>query len=170
MRTNGSSLTLGRRIALVLAVTAIDLVALASNVVATDNAACVDCHRKTSPALVMQWESSLHFGNEVGCIECHGANEGEIDAWEHEGEFVSALVTPLDCATCHDTAADHRFDSQRTEVVETALHLVGACSSACETACVDCLWTFRNAYYHKYLDRKKAQECIASWGVGLSVL
>ncbi len=81
---------------------AIGVMALAVTAIATENQACVDCHRTQSPALVMQWESSLHFENEVGCIECHGANEGEIDAWEHEGEFVSALVTPLDCSTCHD--------------------------------------------------------------------
>lgn len=63
---------------------------------------CVDCHRRTSPALVMEWERSLHSKNEVGCAECHGANEGEPDAWLHEGTWVSALVTPKDCGQCHD--------------------------------------------------------------------
>lgn len=32
----------------------------------------------------------------IGCVECHTANEGEIDAWKHEGTYVSALVTPMD--------------------------------------------------------------------------
>lgn len=46
---------------------------------------CIDCHRKNSPALVMEWERSLHSKNDVGCAECHGANKGEQDAWLHEG-------------------------------------------------------------------------------------
>jgi hypothetical protein len=61
----------------------------------------VSCHRKDSPALVMQWEESLHARYGIGCIECHAAEAGEIDAWNHEGAYVSALVTPKDCARCH---------------------------------------------------------------------
>ncbi len=63
---------------------------------------CVTCHREHSPALVMQWENSRHAQNEVTCLECHGAEEGEVDAWMHEGETISSLVTPKDCALCHE--------------------------------------------------------------------
>ena len=66
-----------------------------------DNA-CVDCHRKQSPALVMEWERSKHAKVTVGCLECHAAEQSDPDAWQHEGAWVSALVTPKDCAKCHD--------------------------------------------------------------------
>jgi len=67
---------------------------------------CVGCHRKLSPALVMEWEHSRHAENGVGCVDCHGAEETDADAWRHEGVYVSALVTPLDCAQCHDREYD----------------------------------------------------------------
>jgi hydroxylamine dehydrogenase len=64
--------------------------------------ACEACHLKHSPALVAEWKRSLHAQNGVGCVDCHGAKEGEPDAWKHFGVFVSALVTPRDCAECHE--------------------------------------------------------------------
>ena len=63
---------------------------------------CVTCHRNQSPALVMEWERSRHGQAGVVCADCHGATEGEVDAWQHEGVWVSALVTPKDCSQCHD--------------------------------------------------------------------
>ena len=65
------------------------------------NRACVDCHNRDSPALVMEWEESRHAELGVGCLDCHKAVRGEPDAWEHEGAVISALVTPKDCASCH---------------------------------------------------------------------
>ena len=53
-----------------------------------------------------------------------------------------------------------RFD----EVVATARSVVEECPSRCESSCVDCLQTFRNAYYHKHLFRQVAQERLADWG------
>ena len=50
-------------------------------VVTADNKGCVDCHRKDGPALVMEWERSGHAIYGVGCVDCHGAAEGEPDAW-----------------------------------------------------------------------------------------
>ena len=63
---------------------------------------CVNCHQKLSPALVMEWQRSRHAQNGIGCRECHGAEEGDTDSWMHNGVLVSALVTPKDCARCHD--------------------------------------------------------------------
>jgi len=70
-------------------------------VVTTTNESCVDCHRKGAPALVMEWERSAHAEYGVGCVDCHGAEKGEVDAWLHEGAWTAALVTPKDCARCH---------------------------------------------------------------------
>ena len=64
--------------------------------------ACVTCHRKQSPALVREWERSRHGHAGVACADCHGAAQTDVDAWQHEGVWVSALVTPKDCAQCHE--------------------------------------------------------------------
>jgi len=50
------------------------------------------------------------------------------------------------------------------EIAAIAREVVEHCPAACEKSCIDCLQTFRNGYYHKYLDRKAALECLASWG------
>ncbi|GJQ60683.1 MAG: hypothetical protein D8M57_15790 [Candidatus Scalindua sp. AMX11] len=66
------------------------------------NQMCVDCHKTLAPALVMEWERSRHAQKGVGCFDCHKANEGEIDAWQHMGALISTLVTPKDCSNCHE--------------------------------------------------------------------
>ena len=70
------------------------------------NKGCVDCHRKLSPALVMEWERSKHAVIGTGCVDCHKAKEGELGSWKHEGAIISALVTPKQCAECHKTEYD----------------------------------------------------------------
>ncbi len=70
-------------------------------VVTAANEGCVDCHTKDSPALVMEWERSRHAELGVGCVDCHKANPEDVDAWNHEGAVIAALVTPKDCANCH---------------------------------------------------------------------
>lgn len=71
-------------------------------IVTADSRACVDCHKNDSPALVKEWEHSRHAKVGIGCVECHTANRDDIDAWKHEGVYISSLVTPLDCAECHE--------------------------------------------------------------------
>lgn len=53
-----------------------------------------------------------------------------------------------------------RFD----EIVAAARDFVNHCPSACATACVDCLQTFRNSQYHKFLNRHLALESLTRWG------
>lgn len=50
------------------------------------------------------------------------------------------------------------------EVHREARRVVAECPSACTASCVDCLQTFRNGYYHKFLDRTVALECLDAWG------
>ncbi len=49
-------------------------------------------------------------------------------------------------------------------VVSAAISLAQGCPGACERACVDCLQTFRNAYYHKHLNRHTAATLLADCG------
>jgi len=71
-------------------------------VVTAENADCVDCHRVKSPGIVGQWEISEHAASGIGCVECHTAQEGDIDGYEHEGAFIATIVTPGDCGECHE--------------------------------------------------------------------
>ncbi len=42
------------------------------------------------------------------------------------------------------------------EVRDAALELLRDCPSACERSCIDCLQTYRNRFYHEFLDRHAA--------------
>jgi hypothetical protein len=54
------------------------------------------------------------------------------------------------------------------EVVEAALRIVADCAQGCERACVDCLYSFRNAFFHRHLNRHRAGELLRLWGEGLT--
>ena len=62
----------------------------------------MDCHRKESSAVYGQWGSSKHFRANIGCYECHMADAKDPDAYEHHGEIIATIVTPKDCARCHE--------------------------------------------------------------------
>jgi hypothetical protein len=63
--------------------------------------ACVACHATTSPGIVDHWRSSRHAAKRVGCADCHRAERGDADAFEHGGAVIATVVTPRDCARCH---------------------------------------------------------------------
>jgi len=63
---------------------------------------CVECHSRQSSALVMEWKNSKHAANGVDCLSCHRADKDKDGSWMHHGERVSLLVTPKDCAVCHE--------------------------------------------------------------------
>jgi hydroxylamine dehydrogenase len=67
-----------------------------------ESAGCIACHKEQSPALVQQWGESKHYRGHVGCYECHAAKSGEAGAYEHNGAFIKTIVTPKDCARCHE--------------------------------------------------------------------
>ncbi len=71
-------------------------------VVTSENRDCVDCHTVKSPGIVGQWEISQHAESGIGCLQCHRAEEGDIDGYDHEGVFIATIVTPNDCAECHE--------------------------------------------------------------------
>ncbi|MCP5106302.1 MAG: cytochrome C [bacterium] len=58
---------------------------------------CVDCHKKLTPGIVVDWELSKHSKNDVTCSTCHGEN--------HTTDKDAANVripTPEVCAECHE--------------------------------------------------------------------
>jgi hypothetical protein len=50
------------------------------------------------------------------------------------------------------------------EIRDEAIKIVRTCPSACQTSCTDCLQTYRNAFYHPYLDRNRALRFLESSG------
>lgn len=74
------------------------------------SSACVSCHEDATPGIVSQWEDSRHSGKDVGCLDCHQAGEGEADAFQHNGETISIIVSPTDCARCH-TSQEQEFSA-----------------------------------------------------------
>ena len=54
------------------------------------------------------------------------------------------------------------------EIADAAREIVSACPAVCDASCVDCLQYFRNAYYHRHLDRRKVIECFDEWGTSLA--
>ncbi|MBI5506984.1 MAG: hydroxylamine oxidoreductase [Deltaproteobacteria bacterium] len=67
-----------------------------------ESAACVTCHDDLQPGITAQWKESGHAGAGVGCYECHRAEKGEPDAFEHYDATIAVIVTPRDCAHCHE--------------------------------------------------------------------
>ena len=63
---------------------------------------CAECHTAATPGIVEQWMASQHFANEVGCVDCHGADPSDVDAFDHYGASIAIIVSPLDCSQCHD--------------------------------------------------------------------
>jgi len=50
------------------------------------------------------------------------------------------------------------------EVMAAALEITDRCPSGCARGCIDCLFTFRNAFFHKHLYRRSAADRFKSWG------
>ena len=94
--------------------------------------ACVECHDETTPGIVDHWQGSGHALRGVGCVECHAAEQGDVDAFAHYGATIATIVTPRDCARCHPREFEefeashhaaagnilHSLDNTLAEVVE----------------------------------------------------
>lgn len=50
------------------------------------------------------------------------------------------------------------------EVATRAGVIADTCASGCKRSCIDCLQHFRNAFYHRHLDRNLVQQRLAEWG------
>ena len=76
---------------------------------------CIECHKEENVGLYQQWGNSRHFGAHVGCYECHGAQDGDLDAFEHGDYIVSVIVSPHDCAQCHQKEVDEFINSHHSK-------------------------------------------------------
>jgi hypothetical protein len=75
-------------------------------IVPASSQGCVNCHFQHTPGIIDHWKGSSHAEKGVGCVDCHQAAEGDVDAYFHEGAMIATIVTPRDCARCHPKEAD----------------------------------------------------------------
>ena len=108
----------------------------ADSPVSEDSEICIECHASLHPGIVQDWLKSRHakvspaqalsrpklerrisvekvperFANgTVGCAECHTMNEDtHQDSFEHNDYQVHTVVTPNDCAVCHEAEAQQQ--------------------------------------------------------------
>ena len=73
--------------------------------------ACVQCHGALNAALVKEWRDGAHGKKGVNCYDCHRAEKGEPDAFEHNGATIAVIVSPKDCAACHQKEVDEQKGS-----------------------------------------------------------
>jgi ATP-dependent helicase YprA (DUF1998 family)/rubrerythrin len=59
-----------------------------------------------------------------------------------------------------------RFAEVRTRAIDISMN----CPSGCQTSCTDCLQTYRNSFYHPYLDRHRAHSFLDSSAASIQEL
>jgi hypothetical protein len=64
---------------------------------------CVECHDQSTPGIIDHWKGSSHAEKGIGCVECHLADTGDADSFDHYGVTIATIVTPRDCSRCHKT-------------------------------------------------------------------
>lgn len=62
---------------------------------------CVECHQQSTPGIIDHWKGSTHAHKGIGCVECHQADKGDADAFDHYGATIATVVSPRDCSRCH---------------------------------------------------------------------
>ncbi len=83
---------------------------------------CIGCHSSTTPTIYQQWGNSKHYRANVGCYECHEAKKGAKGGFNHNGFFISVIVSPFDCARCHS----HEVDEFETSHHAKAGRIIGS--------------------------------------------
>jgi len=115
---------------------------------------CIGCHSEkgNGKVIVEDWSNSKHAEVGVGCLECHAAEESDIDSYMHEGDRIATIVTPKDCAKCHEKEADEfmksyhadagmimgSLDNVLAEVVEGHAAFDGGKNPAAANGCWQC--------------------------------
>ncbi|MBT3215905.1 MAG: hydroxylamine oxidoreductase [Candidatus Marinimicrobia bacterium] len=85
------------------------------NELSEESIECLECHKSDDVSLYQQWGNSKHYGANVGCYECHKAEEGDADAFEHNDYLISIIVSPNDCARCHEKEVDEFVNSHHSK-------------------------------------------------------
>lgn len=76
---------------------------------------CIECHKNESRALYQQWGESKHYRANVGCYECHGAEQSDPDAYRHYNHTIATIVSPKDCGRCHSAEVNQFIHSHHAK-------------------------------------------------------
>jgi len=83
-----------------------------------ESAKCVTCHQEKhiAPKVIEQWADSAHAKNDVGCVSCHYAEEGDFDAVKCPDSdiLVASHPTPKDCSACHEQQVEEMTKSKHS--------------------------------------------------------
>jgi len=79
---------------------------------------CATCHKKHNPGLFMEWNKSQHGQQGVNCLDCHQAKENDVDAFTHNNQLISIIVTPKDCSRCHSTEFEEMDGSHHAKAAK----------------------------------------------------
>jgi hydroxylamine dehydrogenase len=90
--------------------------------------ACIECHRSVTPGIYSEWNKSSHGQHNTNCYDCHKAEPTDIDAFEHNGALISVIVTPKDCANCHEQEVqefDRSHHAKGGDILASADNVLG---------------------------------------------
>ncbi len=77
--------------------------------------ACIECHKKENRSLYQQWGASKHYRGNIGCYECHVADPDDPDAFNHYDYTIATIVSPKDCARCHQKEVEEFLGSHHSK-------------------------------------------------------
>jgi hydroxylamine dehydrogenase len=109
-----------------------------------DGQACIQCHITQNVALVEEWRLGAHGQKGINCADCHRAEKSDRDAMEHYGYLIATLVTPKDCARCHQKEVSEQMGSHHAsagQILASADNYLGevvAGHAAAVTGCFQC--------------------------------
>lgn len=83
--------------------------------ISEESKACITCHQKENASIYQEWGESKHYRANVGCYECHQANPSDPDAFKHYDKTISIIVSPKDCASCHEKEVDEFTNSHHAK-------------------------------------------------------
>src|SRR5574341_1042178 len=82
---------------------------------AEEGKGCIECHTTQNVALVHEWRIGRHGQAGVNCFDCHRAERGDPDAFDHNGFLIAVIVSPKDCARCHQKEVDEQKGSHHAK-------------------------------------------------------
>ncbi len=83
--------------------------------VSAESHACIECHKESTRIIYEQWGDSKHFRANIGCFECHKADADDPDAMAHYDSTIAVIVSPKDCAKCHEKEVQQFSDSRHSK-------------------------------------------------------
>ncbi len=72
---------------------------------------CAECHRRTTPGIVHEYEMSRHAARNISCLDCHQPLPGQ-EKLDHRGFVIAKTLTAANCQTCHKLEYDQYLRSR----------------------------------------------------------